>query len=296
MYVKLREFMPLKITNTNNSGQFKFYRSGNYSNQSLSISQLVQQGDSSLYLLSNNFTGSLGFTVGATILKDMNATSSLVSVPSQIIGDYIYPGPTAPPTTSLQRWSDWDGDIFDGWGFFYLYDVSSSRYYIPLLHPVNQSDGVITTQTYTAFGNRTFTIKHGYPAQGIFKFDISVNDDKEFVFGAYGDMGSDSGTQNTNLSSSYSKDSQNFTLYYNRNNQSGVVSEVFFTYVIPYETNKNTSTITYTKNNSGPGVNNGNLEVYSFYSKNVKKGLLVYFSKTNDVRNWVVNDLKLSTL
>ena len=136
------------------------------------------------YLISNNYTSSLGFTVGATIAKDMNATSSLVSVPPAILGDYIYPGPTIPPTSSLQRWSDWQGDIFDGWGFFYLYDISSSQYYIPLLNPVNQSDGIISTQTYTAFGNRTFTIKHGYPVQGVFKFDISVNDDKEFVFGA----------------------------------------------------------------------------------------------------------------
>lgn len=251
---------------------------------------------STFYLLSNNYTASLGFTVGAAITKDMNLTSSLLSVPSQILGDYIYPGPTIPPTSSLQRWSDWQGDIFDGWGFFYLYDVSSSQYYVPLMSPVNQSDGVIVTQSYSAFGNRTFTIKHGYPVQGIFKFDISVNDDKEFVFGAYGDMGSDAGTQNTNISSSYTKDSESFTLYYNRNLQSGIANEVFYSYIIPYEVDKNKSVITYTKNNGGPGINSGNLEVYSFYSKNVKKGLLVYFSKTNDVKDWVINDLKRSTL
>lgn len=262
---------------------------------SMDLSLVGQPVTSSVfYILSNNYTASLGFTVGASITKDMNATSSLVSVPAAILGDYIYPGPTVPPTSSLQRWSDWQGDIFDGWGFFYLYDISSSKYYIPLLNPVNQSDGTISTQTYTAFGNRLFTIKHGYPVQGIFKFDISVNDDKEFVFGAYGDMGSDGTTQNTNLSSSYSIGSDNFTLYYNRNTDGGA-TERFYTYVIPYETDKNKSIITYTKQNSGPGVQSAALEVYSFYSKNVKRGLLVYFSKTNDVRNWVVNDLKLSS-
>lgn len=263
---------------------------------SMDLSQVGQiQTSSVFYLVSNNYTSSFGFTIGASILKDMNLSSSLVSVPTQILGDYIYPGPTIPPTSSLQRWSDWQNDIFDGWGFFYLYDVSSSQYYIPIMNPVNQSDGVIVTQSYSAFGNRTFTIKHGYPVQGVFKFDISVNDDKEFVFGAYGDMGSDSATVNTNLSSSYSIGGENFNLYYNRNLQSGVASEVFYTYVIPYETDKNKSVITFTKNNAGPGVNNGALEVYSFYSKIVKRGLLVYFSKTNDVRNWVVNDLKLSS-
>lgn len=248
-----------------------------------------------VYIKSNEYTASLGFTVGAAITKDMNVSSSLQSVPAAILGDYIYPGPTIPPTSSLQRWSDWQGDIFDGWGFFYLYDISSSQYYIPLLHPVNQSDGAIATQTYTAFGNRTFTIKHGYPVQGIFKFDISVNDNKEFVFGGYGDMGSDGATQNTNLTSSYSIGGENFTLYYNRNLQTGTSTELFYTYVIPYETDKNKSIITYTKNNAGPGINSGNLEVYSFYSKNVTRGILIYFSKTNDVKNWVVNDLKLST-
>lgn len=247
------------------------------------------------YLLSNNYTSSFGYTVGASITKDMNVSSGLVSVPTQILGDYIYPGPTIPPTSSLQRWSDWQGDIFDGWGFFYLYDVSSSNYYIPIMNPVNQADGIIVSQSYSAFGNRTFTIKHGYPVQGVFKFDISVNDDKEFVFGAYGDMGSDSLTVNTNLSSSYTVSAQNFTMYYNRNLQSGTSTEIFYTYVIPYETDKNKSVITYTKSNAGPGVNNGALEVYSFYSKTVKTGLLVYFSKTNDVKDWIINDLKLSS-
>lgn len=263
---------------------------------SMDLSQVGQiQTSSVFYLVSNNYTSSFGFTIGASIVKDMNLSSSLVSVPTQILGDYIYPGPTIPPTSSLQRWSDWQGDIFDGWGFFYLYDVSSSQYYIPIMNPVNQSDGVVVTQSYSAFGNRTFTIKHGYPVQGVFKFDISVNDDKEFVFGAYGDMGSDSATVNTNLSSSYSIGGENFNLYYNRNLQTGTSTEIFYTYIIPYETDKNKSVITFTKNNAGPGVNSGALEVYSFYSKSVKKGLLVYFSKTNDVRNWIVNDLKLSS-
>jgi hypothetical protein len=263
---------------------------------SMGLSQVGQITTSSVfYLVSNNYTSSFGFTTGASITKDMNSSSSLVSVPTQILGDYIYPGPTIPPTSSLQRWSDWQGDIFDGWGFFYLYDVSSSQYYIPTMNPVNQSDGVIITQSYSAFGNRTFTIKHGYPVQGVFKFDISVNDDKEFIFGAYGDMGTDTATQNTNLSSSYSVSGENFTLYYNRNLQTGTSTEIFYTYVIPYETDKNKSIITFTKNNAGPGINSGGLEVYSFYSKNVKNGLLVYFSKTNDVKNWIVNDLKLSS-
>jgi hypothetical protein len=279
--------MSLTFSNSGGVGELSFGGSITLSPQPTSLT--------GTYILSNDYTGSLGFTVGVVITKDMNASSSLVSVPIQILGDYIYPGTSTPPTSGLQRWSDWTGDIFDGWGHFYLYDVETDAYYIPLLHPVNQSDGVITTQTYSAFGGRTFTIKHGYPAQGIFRFDISVNDDKEFVFGAYGDMGSDGATQNTNLSSSFTLGSETYTLYYNRNTDGGA-SERFFSYIIPYETDKNTSVISYTKQSSGPGINNGNLEVFSFYTKNVRRGVNVYFSKTNDVRNWVVNDLKLGTL
>jgi hypothetical protein len=287
--------MSLKIINTGGNGGLTISNTGGVGSFTL-IQPPNTESTSSLYITSNWYTSSMGFTVGAAITKDMNLSSSLQTVPSQIIGDYIYPGTMTPPTSALQRWSDWQGDIFDGWGYFYLYDVDSNSYYIPVLNPVNTNDGVINTQTYTAFGSRTFTIKHGYPVQGVFKFDISVSDNKDFVFGAYGDMGSDTATVNTNLSSSYSLNGNSYNLYYNKNNQTGTTTEIFFTYVIPYETEKNTNVITYVKQNSGPGVNNGANEVYSFYTKNVKKGVTVYFSKTNDVRNWVVNDLKLSNL
>ena len=284
--------MPITFLNRGQGGGMTLRTKGSGSSR---IFRTPPSASAITYILSNGYTASLGFTVGALITKDMNATSSLSSVPAAILGDYIYPGTSRPPTSSLQLWSDWNGDIFDGWGFFYLYDTEIDSYYIPRIHPVNQSDGVISTQTYSAFGGRTFTIKHGYPVQGIFRFDISVNDDKDFVFGAYGDMGSDSSTQNTNLSSSFSISGNSYTLYYNRNTDGGV-SERFFSYIIPYEQDKNTNVITYTKQNSGPGVNNSNLEVFSFYTKNVKRGVNVYFSKTNDVKDWVINDLKLGSI
>jgi len=288
--------MSLTLSNNGGNGGLTFSKNTLTGGFTLYQSQTTSSATSSVYIISNWYTSSLGFTIGASILKDMNLSSSLQVVPSQIIGDYIYPGTSTPPTSGLQRWSDWQGDIFDNWGYFYLYDVDSNSYYVPLLHPVNTSDGVINTQTYSAFGGRSFTIKHGYPVQGIFKFDISVTDDKEFVFGGYGDMGSDSATVNTNLSSSFLLNGNSYNLYYNRNVQQGVAAEQFYTYVIPYEPEKNTNVITYNKQNSGPGINNGSLEVYSFYTKNLKSGVTIYFSKTNDVRNWVVNDLKLSNL
>jgi hypothetical protein len=275
--------MPLIFVNTETQGSLTLARSPGYTNGKLNFSL----SSSITYIVSKNLTGSQGLTVGATITKDMNTGN----VPAAIIGDYTFPGTVSPPTSSVQFWSDWAGDIFDGWGYFYLYNPATNAYFSPILTPINQADGVITNQLVTAFG-RTFTITHGYVAQGIFKYTITAADSSEFIFGAFGDMGSDGNTQNTNLSSSYSLEGENFTLYYNRNTDGGA-TERFYTYIIPFEASKNKNFITYVKRNAGPGVNNGALEVYSFYTVNVTGGVNVYFSKTNDVKDWVINDLKL---
>ena len=100
-------------------------------------------------------------------------------------------------------WNDLRNDVFDSWGFFYLYDVNSGKYYFPLIDPQDQDDGVFATQTFNVFG-RTFTIKHGWSVYGIFKFDISVADDLPFRFGGYGNMGSDGDEVTENLTQNYS--------------------------------------------------------------------------------------------
>ena len=240
--------------------------------------------DQTYYIKSKNNITAGGFTVGIAITKDLASATRPANT------HIIYPGPTAPPLVTAQRWADWTGDIFDNWGWFYLYDPATSAYYSPILSPTNAADGTITTQTFSAFG-RTFTIKHGHPVQGIFKFDISVADSLPFFFGAYGDMGSDGQTTNTNLTQAYTLDGANYTLYYNKNMQTGSTSEIFYSYVVPYETDLNTS-ITYNQLSSGPGTHSGAQEVLSIYTKSVKYGVTVYFAKTNDVKNWVINDLQ----
>jgi len=278
--------MSLTFSNIGTNGGLTFVKTGVGGSFTLSSTPTT----SSLYIISNGYTSSFSLTVGASVTKDMASGVPVAST----VAKFAYPGTNKPPTGSSQNWPDWGGDIFDGWGYFYLYNPTTDAYYNPVLSPVNSADGVITTQTASAFG-RTFTIKHGYPVTGIFKYDISVNDNNPFVFGAFGDMGSDTGTVNTNLSSSYSLGGNSYTLYYNRNSDAGV-TERLYTYVVPYETSKNQSTISYTKVSSGPGIHSGTQEVLSIYTTPVIKGVTVYFAKTNDVRNWVVNDLKLSTL
>lgn len=282
--------MPLTFLDSGNSSKgLTLSTSATYTNGNLIFS--VQPTSSVIqYINSNGYTSSFGLTIGAAITKDMSSGIPAAST----IANFAYPGTNKPPTGSSQFWSDWLGDIFDGWGYFYLYNPATDGYFNPVLSPINAADGLITTQTASAFG-RTFTIKHGYPVQGIFKYDISVNDDNTFAFGGFGDMGSDSATVNTNLSSSYTLGGQNLTLYYNRNLQNGSATEIFYTYVVPYEVDKNKLTPTYTKLSSGPGLHSGTQEVLSIYTTNVKRGVIVYFAKTNDVKNWVINDLKLTT-
>jgi len=181
------------------------------------------------------------------------------------------------------QWRDWGDDIFDNWGYFYLYDVEQGKYYFPLISPQNQDDGQLYVQTCNAFG-RTFTIIHGYPVQGIFKFDISVNDDKPFKFGGYGNMGSDGDEVNTFLTYPYSIGSTNSILYYVKQQERSNQSEILYTYCIPKKVSENNSQ-TYNLYQE-PG-NDDN----SWMSKTVTSGLIVYFSKTNDVKEWVVNDL-----
>lgn len=178
-------------------------------------------------------------------------------------------------------WRDWDDDVFDDWGFFYLYDVDSGKYYFPLINPKNQDDGIFATQTFNAFG-RTFTIKHGWCVQGIFKFDISVDDNKPFRFGAYGNMGSDGDEVIEYLTQPYSLGSSNLTLHYFKNQEDDDDTEIFYAYFIPKNIQQNRAQ-TYVHDNDG--------EDMSLKSNEITQGLLVYFSKTNDVKDWVIHDL-----
>lgn len=229
------------------------------------------------YVRSKNNITSDGFQVGDTISKDMQLSSS-----------FNYSSLGTPNSTSFNLsssyWVDWGGDIFDQWGFFYLYDPQSNNYLGLQFTQRNLADGVISTESFT-FNGRNFIIKHGYPVQGIYKFDISVNDDLFFVFGEAGNMGSDNATSNTNLTQSYTLSGLNLTLYYNFNTQTNNPIESFYSYFIPYLPDQNT-----TKTYSDYLVGSDNLYLYS---NQVKRGLTIYHSKRYDMKNWIINDLKL---
>ena len=181
-------------------------------------------------------------------------------------------------------WPDLGQDVFDEWGFFYLYDVNSGKYYFPLISPQNQGNGIFATQTFNAFG-RTFTIKHGWAVQGIFKFDISVADNLPFRFGGYGDMGwADDNDANESLTQSYTIGGQNLTLYYNKDYNIDDADEYLYSYWIPKKVSENSAKTYNTYYNYDNMV---------MLSKDVTTGIIVYFAELNDVKDWVINDLAI---
>jgi hypothetical protein len=271
-------------------------------NPSLCINEFINiqqpstpQTDNLIY--SKNNTTDDGFIVGGTVNKDMDNEiytqefdpysyqSTFFPGMSDFIDSNIVSG-DKPSSDRLiaSYWSDLGNDVFDDWGYFYLYDVNSGKYYFPLINPQNQQDGIITTQTFTAFG-RLFTIKQGWAVQGIFKFDISVNDNLPFRFGAYGNMGSDGEEVIDFLTYPYSISSTSLTLHYMKHSEEGDNRETLYSYFIPK---------VISQNNSQTYVFNNDSDENSIISNEITKGLIVYFSKTNDVKEWIVNDLAIN--
>lgn len=245
----------------------------------------------------NNVTDG-GFTTGYIVTKDMaNGEYTDEFDPNDYYPEFF---PNMAPFTNenivvgdkneddrliASYWDDLGNDVFDDWGFFYLYDVPSGKYYFPLISPQNEDDGIFFTQTFNAFG-RTFTITHGWAVQGIFKFDISVADNFPFKFGAYGNMGSDGDEITEELTHNYSINGENFTLYYHHHQEDGDNREQLYSYWIPKKVSEN-SINTYSVYYNGDDM--------SIFSKDVTTGLTVYFAKSYDVKNWVINDIGASS-
>ncbi len=250
-------------------------------------------------IISQNKTDSGDYTIGGTVTKDMsNDTYTYEFNPYTFqqdffpgMADFINENIVQGDKDSNNRliasyWDDLGNDVFDDWGYFYIYDIETGKYYFPLISPQNQGDGVFTTQIFNVF-NRFYTIVHGWTVQGIFKFDITSSDNAPFRFGAYGNMGSDGDEFTQNLTYNYTLGDNNLTLYYHRHQEIGDVNEQLYSYFIPKKI---------TENNSQSYNSYYNEDDMSIISKEVTYGLTVYFSKRNDVKQWVVYDLQLSEI
>ena len=229
------------------------------------------------YLTSEGNTTDGGYTIGDSVNKT-TATASKTTLSAYAPGGSF--------TANRKYWTDWGDDIFDGWGFFYLYDPNEDNYLALNMADMEEADGVISQDEFT-FNGRTFTVNYGYPVQGIFKIDITVDDrDSDFVFGMDGNLGSDSSTINSVLAADYTLNDQSFKLHYNSNYQGTYPPEKFYTYFVPYEPSKNKTTRSYSKYLYS-------VDNLSLYSVPVKRGITVYVAKHNDVKDWIINDLQL---
>jgi hypothetical protein len=189
-------------------------------------------------------------------------------------------------------WNDLGNDVFDDWGYFYLYDITSQKYYFPIFNPLNQENGIMTTQTFNAFG-RTFIIEHGWSAQGIFKFDISVNDNLPFRFGAYGEIGSAGNENIEDLVYYYNIGDETRKLHYHRDSEEGDNIEQLFSYFIPKNQSENDIQpydVYYYDDVINDEINHN--DKMSMVTKDLTTGLIIYFAKSNNVVEWVINELK----
>ena len=248
-------------------------------------------GGSEVLLVSKGLTGSQGYTMNTIVPnKDMYQTSGR-AIPS----GYNPSSGSLTPSGNRYYWNDWNGDWFDGWGDFYIYNPSTtSASYISFAN-INGSDGTVYTETQTHH-SKTFIIKHGWVAQGIFKLDVECSDISfQFSIGAYGNMGSDGSTQNTDIQYAASWG----PLSYNYNSQSGT-NEWFYSHCIPKVKTFNDG-ITLSSGNftSKFRTSISGSDNLALWTDTLRVGATFYFVKGSNsssgaMYEWVANDIVIS--
>jgi len=241
----------------------------------------VQHGfTNTTFLVSNNsFSGS-----GISATKDMASTSSR-SIPYNY---NPYTGGALTPSGSRYYWNDWSNDVFDGWGDWNIFNPATSTAEYIGFATLNSSDGTVYSETQTMH-SKTFSIKHGWVAQGVFKLDVACTDPTfTFWVSHWGNMGSDGSTNNYN----YTYNASWGTLFWNYNYQSGSSYEVFSTYAIPkvLETNQSGS---WNSSIFFSGIN-GNDNLALWYGP-FTHGVTFYYAKSTNVASNVASDIVTTT-
>jgi hypothetical protein len=259
----------------------------------------LQGGNAVGGLLSKGLTGTQGFTFfnsSNPVTKDMTSG-----------GAQAIPSSSNPSSSSLTPsgtgffWNDWTNDIFDSWGYWYIYNPASGNASYIQFGTLNGSDGTVYTETQTHH-SKTFTIKHGWVASGIFKLDIECDDPTfQFAIGSYGNMGSDSTTFNEDRQYTASWG----TLNYNFNgDHPTTATDPIFSFFIPKETVFNEG-ITLSGNNFTSNwttlvVDNDKM---GHFSSTLKLGAILYYVKAGNtsfpqanlsMAEWVANDIAVT--
>ena len=245
----------------------------------------------------NNLLVKKALLVGGVVEKDMDHDNHDAEFDPFNLQDILFPGMADFSDENILQgdksegdrkiatyWNDLGNDVFDDWGYFFIYAVDQGKYYFPLLNPMNLADGEITEQTFeTGFGELTFTIRHGWRERGIFMMDVSCSDsDFEFRFGAYGNFGSDGDENDYDMTATYSDTK---TLYYHHHAELGDDEEVLYSYFIPYNDAEN-ATKPYESLYSPEDTDDNSL-----ITKVLTGGVKIFFAKENDVKDWVITEI-----
>lgn len=212
---------------------------------------LGQQVTSSIHF------GTLGLTVGDS------ATLGLQSISSFTVPSYASPSGSQYTLTNSYRWSDWGGDIFDGWGYFHVFDQSSQIGAIPMNTSETVGYQYEDFQRWLGPSGKYYQMRKAWLTDGICRMMVTCEDPEwQFRVVTGGNMGSDSNTygftsyvSGPTQPSSYSGTLpwiQNHTdingnatrLWYFRNYQSGSSTEYFTWFHMPMDRRLNTSAST----------------------------------------------------
>ena len=238
-----------------------------------------------------------GIVVGGVVEKDMDSENYTSEFDPHNLQEVLFPGMADFIEGNIEPggdknegnvfvasyWNDLGNDVFDDWGYFFLYDVVRGKYYFPILNPINQADGVITTQNFSCF-DKTFTINHGWVEKGIFMMNISCSDSAfAFRFGAYGNFGSDEDEDDYDMTTTYGE--TNKTLYYHHHGEQDDDDEILYSYFVPYN-DANNATKPYESL-----YNPENTDDNSLITKSITQGIRIFFAKQNDVKDWVIKYL-----
>ncbi len=147
------------------------------------------------------------------------------------------------PTGTRSYWADLGGDFFDEWGQWYIFNPADQTASHIQFSAVNGTNGTVYIDPQIHHG-KTFIVKHGWVAQGIFKLDVECEDPTfSFSIGMYGNMGSDTTTEN--LDKQYAAPWGTLHYNFNRTNSGNAVStDPFYTHLIPKQRSFNDATAT----------------------------------------------------
>ena len=122
------------------------------------------------------------------------------------------PMPVNTTISNTWRWNDWGGDIFDGWGSFYLYDgttaialapnQSANYTYLNLIADINAAAENNYYKFQIDLNSETYEVTWAWRDSGTFFMQVFCisTPTKAFYVGGGGNMGSDSSTNSNTLS------------------------------------------------------------------------------------------------